>query len=218
MLILAGRGRYADPWHDHAATSHEVATVLADTVGGVEVRGSFPDALRDLDDFALLIVNCGSGRPDPDYDGDDAAWTEHHEALRRYADNGGPVLGLHQAANTFPDSPWWSDVLGAKWIPGVSGHPPIGDTEFQVVGAHPVTAGMDVVRAWDERYCGLEQAADAVTLLAHDTDGVRHPAVWLRDDGTRRSVYDALGHDVESYRSPSRQHLLRREVAWLLGG
>ena len=217
VLVLSGRGRYADPWHDHAATSHEVATVVADLVGEVEVRSSFPSALADVGDFSLVIVNCGRGRPDPAYDGDDEAWAAHHSSLHHYADTGGPILGLHQSANTFADSPYWADLLGARWVPDVSSHPPFGDSVFEAVESHPITTGLDVVLARDERYCDVERAYGSTILLAHEESGVRHPAVWLRDDGRRRSVYDALGHDIESYRSPSRRLLLRHEVMWLLG-
>lgn len=217
VLVLSGRGRYADPWHDHAATSHEVALVLAGLVDEVEVRSSFPTALDDVDDFALVVVNCGRGRTDAAYDGDDDAWAGHHASLHRYAMGGGPVLGLHQSANTFADSPHWSEILGARWVPGVSGHPPFGESVFEVTQAHPVTDGMESVTALDERYCDVEQAAGSTTLLTHVEDGRRHPAAWSRDDGRRRSAYDALGHDTESYRSSSRRLLLRREVTWLLG-
>src|SRR6478609_6780703 len=50
-LVLAGRGRYEDPWHDHAATSHVVAGLLAGQGVEASVRGTFPDAFGDLAAF-----------------------------------------------------------------------------------------------------------------------------------------------------------------------
>ena len=52
-------------------------------------------------------------------------------------------------------------------------------------------------------------------LVVADHEGAAHPVVWVAP-GPGRIVYDALGHDVRSYDSPSRVDLFRREVRWLL--
>ena len=237
--MLAGRGRYEDPWHDMAATSHRVAEVLsAPTVDGtddlgspayrVSVRGAFPDALDDLDhagdDVDLVVVNTSSGRPDPGFDGDDARWAGFHERLRAWADAGRPVLGLHQAANTFADAADWERVLGGRWVDGTSMHPDIGEAELTLTGADHDLAGVlrDVtsgtVTAFDERYSYLRVAESSTVLLTQQHDGIDHPVVWVSGAPGVRCVYDALGHDARSYDSPSRQALLRAEVTWLLAG
>lgn len=41
ILLVSGRGRYEDVWHDMAATSHRVATVLSEAGHEVVVRGRF---------------------------------------------------------------------------------------------------------------------------------------------------------------------------------
>lgn len=214
-LVLAGHGRYEDPWHDAAAISHRLASLLADE--GVEstIRGTFPDALDDVDP-ALVIVACGRGRPDPSFDGTDEDWAPFHERLASLVASGVPVLGLHQAANTFADSPTWGRVLGGRWVEGTSWHPPHGAASFRVVSAeHPITAGLGVVEADDERYLSLAVSPDVQVLVVADHEGAAHPVVWVAP-GPGRVVYDALGHDVRSYDSPSRVDLFRREVRWLL--
>ena len=220
VLVLAGRGRYEDRWHDHAATSAGVASVLAGLEGtDVEVRSTSRDALDDLDAVDLLVVNSGRGRTDPAFDGDDAAWAPVHARLSRHVREGGAVLALHQAANTFADSGSWADDLGGRWVPGESWHPPLGPmTATPVEGSHPLVDGLGPVRGVDERYCGLRTAADVVvTLTVPDEEGWAHPAGWVHTAGGRRVVYDALGHDVRALDSPSRRDLLRREARWLLG-
>lgn len=231
--MLSGRGRYEDPWHDMAATSHRVATVLAgaeagagagSTAGGydVVVRGSFPDAADDLAGFDLLVVNTGSGRPDAAHDGDDARWAPFHEAVRAWADAGRPVLALHQGANTFADSPHWARILGGRWVDGESMHPPIGPATFMVADPdHPIGAPLvsrltGAVTAFDERYSYLRVASGVDVILTQVHDDVAHPVVWAHQGGGVRVVYDGLGHDVRSYDSASRRALLRGEVAWLL--
>ena len=222
VLVLSGRGRYEDPWHDMAATSHRVATLLTSAGHDVVVRGSFPDAADDLDGVDLLVVNTASGRPDPAHDGDDATWAPFHEAVRAFADAGRPVLALHQGANTFADSPHWERILGGRWVDGTSMHPTIGPATFTVAGPeHPIGATLvagptGAVTAFDERYSYLRVSPDVEVILTQVHDDVTHPVVWAHQGGGVRVVYDGLGHDVRSYASASRCALLRTEVAWLL--
>jgi uncharacterized protein len=219
-LVLVGRGRYQDPWHDDAATAGEVAGVLRERGLSARLRGTFPHTLDDVgaDDVALLVVAAGHGRADPDFDGDDAAWAGFHERLTGLVRAGVPVLALHQAANTFADSPAWHDLLGGRWVVGTSMHPPIGPATFRVVDReHPVTAGLHDVDAFDERYCDLDVAATSRVLLVTEHEGRDHPVVWVAG-GPGRVLYDGLGHDLRSYASPARHALLRRELGWLLSG
>ena len=216
ILILSGRGRYEDPWHDHAATSHVAAGILGE-LGAVEVRGLFRDALDDLDSVDLLVVNGGTGRRDADFDGSDDDWLPFHDRLSAWARAGGAVLGLHQAANTFYDAPDWEAVLGGRWIPGESMHPPIGTARFELTVGHPLTEGLRVVEAFDERYCRLRVAAGTRVLgTTLDDDGASHPVLWVNEAHGGRSVYSGLGHDVRSFDSAGHQELLRRAASWLL--
>ena len=216
ILILSGRGRYEDPWHDHAATSHVVAGVLGD-LGAVQVRGLFRDGLDDLDSVDLLVVNSGTGRRDAEFDGSDDDWLAFHDRLAGWARAGGAVLGLHQAANTFYDAPGWEAVLGGRWVVGESMHPPIGPARFELVQGHPVTDGLDAVEAFDERYCRLRVAPGARVLgTTPDDDGTVQPVLWVNEAHGGRSVYSALGHDVRSFAAEAHQELLRRSASWLL--
>jgi type 1 glutamine amidotransferase len=225
ILVLAGRGRYEDPWHDHAATSHRLALLLAGLqVGGrpasVDVRSTFPEALDDLGDVDLLVVNSGtssSGFHEAAI-GHDAAWEPFHERLEAWARAGGRLLAVHQAANTFDDAPGWEAVLGGRWVEGTSTHPPIGTARVALAsGTHPVTEGLGAVEAFDERYCRLRVAPSSQVLgWVTDDAGERHPVLWIADAHGGRTVYCGLGHDVRSYDSPSHRELLLRAATWLL--
>lgn len=221
MVVLVGRGRYEDPWHDHAATAHRVALELAAPGRAVELVSLFPGALREqlARDPALVVVVAGSGRVDAGFDGTDDDWAPDHAALTAWADAGGPLLGLHSAANTFADAPHWPRLLGGRWVPGTSWHPPHGPAAFTALaGAARLPGAPPLVEAVDERYCDLVLGPGAVPLLAHVEDGCEQVVAWAVDDGVRRAVYDGLGHAVASYDSSSRRALLRAEVAWLLRG
>ncbi|KQY47118.1 ThuA domain-containing protein [Cellulomonas sp. Root137] len=215
-IVLAGHGRYEDPWHDAAAVAHRLAGLLAQDGVDATIRGTLPSALDDVDPD-LVIVAAGRGRPDPEFDGTDDDWAPFHDRLASLVASGVPVLGLHQAANTFLDRPAWASTLGGRWVEGASWHPPLGPSVFRVVDpTHPVTAGLSVVEAPDEQYLSLEVSPDVHVLVVAEHEGAPHPVVWVAP-GPGRVVYDALGHDVRSYDSPSRAQLFRNEVRWLLG-
>lgn len=216
VTVLSGHGRYEDQWHDFPATSHRIATTLADADLDVTVVGTWPRTLADLGNPDLLVVNTGGGLPNATYD--DAAWAGAWAGLRAYLETGGPVIGIHTACNTFHDVPEWLDRLGGAWVDG-SMHPPIGTAVISIGNpGHPITADLGSgFELWDERYSLLDLRADDAQILAiHDLDGVAQPVVWTRDGPAGRSVYDALGHGVESYDSPERRQLLQAEARWAL--
>jgi hypothetical protein len=219
VLVLAGRGRYGDPWHDHAATSHRLALVLGALGVDVEVRSTFPDALDDLDTVDLLVLNAGTHRPGDPEAGDDFTWRPFHARLDAWARGGGRLLAVHQSATTFADAPGFEELLGGRWVEGVSGHPPIGPMQLQLAaGTHPLTDGLGPVEAYDERYCGLRTTPSSQVLgWVRDDDGEPHPTLWIADAHGGRTVYSALGHDVRSHESAGHQELLRRAAGWLLG-
>jgi len=96
-------------------------------------------------------------------------------------------------------------------------HPPIGPARVEVSdGDHPITRGLDGFVLHDERYCHLDLYPGSRVLLHHEHQGGRQPLVWVREQEGARVVYDALGHDVDSFASLARVDLLHREVRWLL--
>jgi uncharacterized protein len=224
VLVLVGRGRYGDTWHDHAAQADEVVRLLRADGHDVRVRSTFPTTLADLGDWvpALLVVTAGRAEDVTDADGE---WRAFHDARHALVACGTAVLGLHQAANTFADDPRWAATLGGRWVEGRSWHPPHATATFRVVDdEHPVTGGLRAVTADDERYADLEVAPDSRVLVVadvspdeadeHGTPGA-HPVVW-QAPGPARVLYDALGHDVRSFASQDRRALLTAELAWLL--
>ncbi|PHP53402.1 ThuA domain-containing protein [Actinomyces ruminis] len=217
-LVLAGRGRYEDPWHDHAAMSHEIALLLGELGMRSEVRSMFRDSLSDLDDFDLLVVNGGTGRIDPDFDGDDDSWLPAHAAVNAYAGSGKPVFVHHQGINAFLDNPRWRYIVGGRWIRGTTYHPENSEGVWTPVrGSHPIVAGLGELRVYDERYTLLDVDPGSTVTLTQYEAGADHPAAWVNTADGMRVVYDSLGHDLRSMRNPDRRELMRREVAWLLG-
>lgn len=221
VLVLSGHGRYADPWHPFEQTSDAVAALLSGQGHRVEVRTTVPSAYQGLDGFDLIVVNAGGGDPRV-ATAPEPAWDAAHAELDRWLGAGGRLIGLHTAANAFPDWAAWPGHLGGRWVRGLSGHPRRSVAVFEAVGSDDVHAGLPelafddhprrCVVAYDERYSDLELAECSIPLLAHESDGKRHVMAWR----TKRAIYDAMGHDARSYESASRRRFFTNCVTSLL--
>ena len=226
-IILSGTGRYADPWHPFAETSAALAELVRDAGFTVEVAEDPDAALAALAArVQLIVVNAG----DPAGPGPGAETAGGGDALRPEAsviaageaaldaaiDRGVGILAMHAAASSLRDYPAFERALGARWLPDVSWHPPIGEAHVHVVGNHAIVeGGLADFAVFDERYTGL-RLLDVIEPIAEHTEGDgRHPLVWAREFGRSRLVYDALGHDTRSYESTGHRDLIARALDWL---
>lgn len=225
VLVLTGDGPFADPWHDLAATGAAVAAVLTGAVPADVATRTASGVVADGGFAAdLLVVNLShdpGGSASSSGAAPDAAVLA--AAVERHVGRGRPVLALHSSVMAFPWWPAWAELLGARWVDGVSGHPELAVTTVRVTpGPAGVGTGLADVTVADERYTGLKSVPGDGPVephLTHEHGGAVHPLAWARAarPGGARVVYDALGHDVRSYASPSRRALLLAEVAWLVG-
>lgn len=214
VVILSGRGRYADPWHPFAETSERIADVAREAGLAVEIVPTQPEAVAALASPDLLVVDAGGGGA---VDGPDPEWERAHARLVELLAGGVALLGVHAAANTFTDVPAYRAALGGHWVVGTSFHPERGAARLEPASDHPILAGLGALEVTDdERYSALEFDSDVTPLLTHVHDGATHVCAWAREDARGRVVYDGLGHHGASYDAPARVELLRREIGWLL--
>ncbi len=131
-------------------------------------------------------------------------------------DRGGPLIALHLSSSSFREIPEWSDWIGGAWITGTSMHPPLAHTHVAVrTDTHPIVAGLTDFEIFDEMYSYLALSPGNVVLATHRYEERDHPLAWARESGSRRVVYDALGHSIRAYDSPERVRLLEREALWV---
>jgi uncharacterized protein len=224
-LLLSGAGRYADPWHPFAGTSAAVADIVTQGGLAVEVAEDVDGALAGLAECApeLLILNIGDpAGPAPDRaerDAPDPARDERSRSgLLAHLAAGRPLLAPHVSSTSLGYVPEWESILGGAWVPGTTMHPELGVARIEVdTDAHPIVAGVADFEVHDERYSWMRVSPQVRGLAWHEHDGARHPLLWAHDHGGTRVVYDALGHDLRSYRSAARRALVSRAARWLLG-
>lgn len=141
------------------------------------------------------------------------------ETLSSFVSSGGGLLALHTTPICFDDWPEWGDVVGGSWQWGVSSHPMVGTVTAQIVGHHPVVAGLpSVITLHDEVY-GDMQVRDDVEVLAvakRHADDVDQPVVWTHTYGSGRVVFDGFGHDAVSIRQPHHAQLIEQALTWVL--
>jgi type 1 glutamine amidotransferase len=136
-------------------------------------------------------------------------------AFEGYIENGGGYMGVHAAADTEYDWPWYGGLVGA-WF---DSHPLIQPATTEVEDrAHPATAHLGT--SWertDEWYNYRASPRKDVHVLAALDEGSYtggnmgedHPIAWCHEYEGGRAFYTGGGHTRESYADGDfRAHLL----------
>ncbi|XVQ87789.1 ThuA domain-containing protein [Microbispora siamensis] len=136
-------------------------------------------------------------------------------AFESYVKAGGGYVGIHAAADTEYDWPFYGGLVGA-WF---ASHPAVQKATVKVEDrAHPATAhlGSQWTRT-DEWYDYRSNARTTAHVLATLDEksysggkmGEDHPIAWCKEYQGGRSFYTGGGHTAESFSEPEfRQHLL----------
>ncbi|MCJ8165310.1 ThuA domain-containing protein [Pontibacter sp. E15-1] len=126
------------------------------------------------------------------------------EAFTKYIQNGGGFAGIHAAADTEYDWPWYNKLVGAYFL----SHPKQQQATVRVKDKnHPSTSHLpDNWERFDELYNYKDINPDIKVLATLDEstyeggkNGENHPIVWYHDFDGGRSFYTGLGHTKESY-------------------
>ncbi|MDK1472087.1 ThuA domain-containing protein [Streptomyces sp. 549] len=141
--------------------------------------------------------------------------SDQQQAFEGYIADGGGYVGVHAAADTEYDWPFYGGLVGAYF----ASHPHIQPATVEVADhAHPATAHLG--RIWertDEWYDYRSNPRDQARVLAtlDETSytggamGEDHPIAWCQEYEGGRAFYTGGGHTAESYSEPDfRAHLL----------
>jgi type 1 glutamine amidotransferase len=203
--------------HDSIPTAIAALTELGATGGYVAEATEDPAAFTadNLARFRVVVFLMTTGDPL------DAAG---QVAFESWIGGGGNWVGVHSAADTEYDWPFYGQLVGAYF----KQHPAIQQATVHVeVTDHPATA--ELPSAWvrtDEWYDFQTNPRGTATVLvtidestySGGTMGADHPLVWAHaTTGGGRAIYTEMGHTQDSYADPLfRQHLVGA-VRWAAG-
>ncbi|MFC9730384.1 ThuA domain-containing protein [Streptomyces roseolus] len=197
---------------DGVAALRGLGTAHAFTVDATEDAGSF--TAGNLAQYKAVVFLSTTG---------DVLDTAQQNAFEQYVRGGGGYVGIHAAADTEYDWPFYEGLAGALF----HSHPAIQSATVEVEDrAHDATAHLGV--AWqrtDEWYnyrtnprttarvlASLDESSYSGGNMAGD-----HPIAWCKDYEGGRAFYTGGGHTDESYTEPAfRRHLLGG-IRWAAG-
>lgn len=152
----------------------------------------------NLKQYAAVVFLCTTGNVLND---------QQQQAFEQFIRSGGGFVGLHSAADTEYDWPWYGELNGAYF----KSHPKQQEAVFNVVDQNNIaTAHLPKVwKRFDELYNFKWIGTDLHVLISIDENsyaggenGENHPMSWYHNFDGGRAFYTALGHDNRSYEDP----------------
>lgn len=146
---------------------------------------------------------------------------EQQAAMESFVKAGGGYVGVHAAADTEYDWPWYGKLVGAYF----KTHPAIQEAAIRIEDSkHPTMKGLPNpwIRA-DEWYVYRENPRGKVRVLATVDEstyqnggmGADHPIIWCHESLGGRAWYTGLGHTDESYSDPMFLRHLEQGMRWV---
>ena len=174
-------------------------------VDATEDGAAFTDARLARYDAVIFLLTTGDVLDEP-----------QQNAFERYVRGGGGYAGVHSAADTEYDWPWYGELVGTYF----RNHPAVQRAAIDVTGREASTATAAAALGADRRVVQLRIVPEpGVRVLARLDEssydpggsamGADHPIAWAHEVGKGRAWYTGGGHTAESYAEPLfRAHLL----------
>jgi cytochrome c len=133
--------------------------------------------------------------------------------FKRYIEAGGGFVGIHSAADTEYEWPWYGKLLGA-WF---KGHPEIQEAKVNKAGTFGENPLQETWTRKDEWY-NYKSISDKVNVIYNldessykgGENGSNHPIAWYHEFEGGRAFYTGMGHTRESYTEPAfLEHVLQ---------
>jgi cytochrome c len=122
--------------------------------------------------------------------------------FKRFIEAGGGFVGIHAAADTEYEWPWYGRLVGA-WF---KSHPKTQEATVKKVKAFGEDALPDTWTRTDEWYNYKKISPDIQVILNLDEssyeggeNGTSHPIAWYHEFEGGRAFYTGMGHTKESY-------------------
>lgn len=202
----------------HASIPDGIAAIraLGETEGFAVDATEDPDLFTEerLEKYGVVVFLSTTG---------DVLNDEQEKAFEGFIAKGRGYVGIHAAADTEYDWPWYGKLVGGYF----KSHPPVQAADVHVVDRdHPSTAHLpEVWRRTDEWYNYRQNPRGTVHVLMEVDEssylngemGDDHPIAWCREFGGGRAFYTGGGHTSESFSEPEfMQHVLGA-IRWAAG-
>jgi hypothetical protein len=139
---------------------------------------------------------------------------DQQKAFETFIEKGGNFMGIHAAADTEYDWPWYGKLVGAYFL----NHPDKSNAEIIKID-HKHQSSKHLPERWaryDEWYNYKSISPDINVVLELDEttykggeNGPHHPISWYHEYEGGRAFYTGMGHTKESYAEPDfKKHLL----------
>ncbi|MBL7833666.1 MAG: ThuA domain-containing protein, partial [Cyclobacteriaceae bacterium] len=140
--------------------------------------------------------------------------------FKRFIEAGGGFAGLHAAADTEYEWPWYGKLVGAYF----NGHPP-GTSEAKIKQVKQFGDSLpNEFSATDEwyNYKSIQPDLEVVYNLDESTytggtNGTDHPIAWYHAFEGGRAFYTGLGHTREAYHNPVFLKLVLSGIQYAIG-
>jgi len=155
----------------------------------------------------------------------DVLGAEQQAAFEKYIQNGGSFMGIHAAADTEYEWPWYNKLVGAYFLSHPN-DPNVRKATVQVVDkSHSSTSFLpDTWERTDEwyNYKSINPNLNVLMKLDESTyeggaNGDDHPIAWYHEYDGGRAFYTGGGHTDASYDEPDFQKHLVGGIEYCLG-
>jgi type 1 glutamine amidotransferase len=191
------------------ATLRRLSTEVVLVADHTEDAGDFTPA--NLARYRVVVFASTTG---------DVLDAKQQRAFEQFVERGGGFVGVHAAADTEYDWPWYGRLVGAYFL----SHPP----GLQATLVQPERDGKRVGAAWpirDELYNYRSNPRQQVRVIdtidearyEGGTMGKDHPITWCHAVKRGRSWYTGLGHDEAVYANPNFLARVRGGLAYAAG-
>lgn len=140
--------------------------------------------------------------------------------FKRFIQAGGGYVGIHAAADTEYEWPWYGKLVGA-WF---KSHPKQQEAKLTKVKPLGADSLPDTWTRWDEWY-NYKNISDDIQVIYNleessyegGENGEKHPIAWYHDFDGGRSFYTGMGHTNKSYADPLYLKHLMEGIKYAMG-
>lgn len=145
------------------------------------------------------------------------------KAFEAYIRGGGSFMGIHAAADTEYNWPWYGQLVGAYFDSHPSGTP---TATIKVLDkAHPATAHLPSTWQRTDEWYNYKNLNPNVNVLMNleestyqgGTQGDNHPIAWYHEFDGGRAFYTGGGHTEAAFDEPDFRKQLLGAMEWCLG-